>query len=228
MGVQCSIAMERVKGTFATDTPCLSTPPNPAFTTTTLAHVCMERYSCLEHVVKKTNTYRDMYVIWTCINFTMFWRKNMQDTAILPSPFQTLLVVWEVVPVLCFSRTCSRPPHGQVGHVGRGQYPKGWVLDQSGKVMVRHPCSRCLFMQRFLLSRFPLQHLYSQSFLQILQSLIWGFDVVWIYTIHYTHKKTFQVFTAALHFTAHTQAWLSIKGSPVADNLLENTACSQD
>lgn len=34
----------------------------------------------------------------------------------------------------------------------------------------------------------------------------------------------FQVFTAALHFTAHTQAWLCIKGSPVVDNLLKNTA----
>lgn len=49
----------------------------------------------------------------------------MQDTTILRSPFQTLLVVWEVVPVLCFSGTCSHPPHGQVGDVGRGQYPQG-------------------------------------------------------------------------------------------------------
>lgn len=115
-------------------------------------------------------------------------------------------------------------PTARWGMSEEGSTPKGWVLDQSGKVMVRHPCSCCLFMQRFLLSRFPLQHLYSQSFLRILQSLIWGFDVVWIYTIDYAHKKMFQVFTAALHFTAHTQAWLCIKGSPVVDNLLKNTA----
>ena len=49
----------------------------------------------------------------------------MQDTAIPPSPFQTLLVIWEVVPVLYFSGTCTRPSHGQVRDVGRGEYTQG-------------------------------------------------------------------------------------------------------
>ena len=105
-----------------------------------------------------------------------------------------------------------------------GSTPKGWDLGQPGKVLVRHPCSHCLLLQSFLLSTFLLQHPYSQSLLPTAQRLIWGLDTGWIYTIHYTHKKVLQVFTVALLFTAHTQAWLSNKSSPVVDNLLKNTA----
>lgn len=64
-GVQYSITLGRVK---------CSTPKTP-FTTTTLPHVCTEHYSYVEYVVKKTSIYRDMYVMWTCIHFTVFWRK---------------------------------------------------------------------------------------------------------------------------------------------------------
>lgn len=57
----------------------------------------------------------------------------MQDTAIPPSPFQTWLVIWEVVLVLYFSGTCSRPAHGQVGDVRRGQYTHGMSFGPAWK-----------------------------------------------------------------------------------------------
>lgn len=155
---------------------------------TTSHHMCTERY--LQHIVKKRNTYWDTYVMWACINFTMFWRKTVQDTVILPP-----------LSRLCWSSVRSSLGYiflGLVhillmavwGMLDEGSTPKGWVLDQPGKVLVMHPCSCCLFLLRFLLPRFPLHHLRSHSFLQTVQSLIWGFDVAWIYTIHYTHKKT--------------------------------------
>lgn len=57
----------------------------------------------------------------------------MQDTAIPLSPFQILSVIWEVVPVLYFSGTCSRPSHSQVGDDGRGQYTQGMSCGPAGK-----------------------------------------------------------------------------------------------
>jgi len=49
----------------------------------------------------------------------------MQDTAISPSPFQTLLAIWGAVPVLYFSGIRSRPSQDQVEDVRRGQYTQG-------------------------------------------------------------------------------------------------------
>lgn len=126
--------------------------------------MCTEHYSYLEHVVKKINTYRDMCDIWTCINFKMFWRKNMQHNAVLPAPFQTLSVVSEVIPLWHFSGTCSRPSHGQVKDVGRGQCPPGMRFGSSWKCEGEASMLPLPVLQRFLCSRFPLQHLHSVTF----------------------------------------------------------------
>lgn len=102
--------------------------------------------------------------MWTCINFTMFWRKNMQDNGILPAPFQTLSVVSEVIPLWYFSGTCSCPSHGEVKVVGRRQSPHGMRFWPSWKREGEASMLPLPVLQRFLLSRFPLQHLSSVIF----------------------------------------------------------------
>lgn len=96
-GVQYSITLERVK---------CSTPKTP-FTTTTLPHVCTEHYSYVDYVVKKTSTYRDMYVMWTCIHFMVFWRKYACCRTLRFS-FQFCWSAGRLL--LCCITSCSCPP----------------------------------------------------------------------------------------------------------------------
>lgn len=114
-------------------------------------------------------------------------------------------------------------PKAWWGMLEEGNTPMGWVLDQPGKVLVRHPRSCCLFVQCFLLCRFPLQHLYSQSFLQTVQSLIWGLDMARIYTIHYYTRRCSRFLLHTVVQITHSSLDSS-KGSPVVCNLLKNTA----
>lgn len=114
-GVHYSITLGRVKCSI----------PRTPFTTTTLPHVCTERYSYSEHVVKKTNTYRDMCVMWTCIHFTVFWRKNACcRTLRFSTPLCSLC--WSAGRLLlCWITSCSCPPATGWGMWEEGRINKG-------------------------------------------------------------------------------------------------------
>lgn len=228
-GVQYRIATERAKGTFATDLPCFLIPktqhllrqpyPTCAWSATAIWSMLLRKQT---HT--KTCMSCGLVLILQC-----FEGKICRTLWFLP-PLSKLCWSSGTSSLCCiFLGPLHVLPTAGWGMLEEGSTPMGWVLDQPGKVLVRHPCSCCLLVQRFLLCRFPLQHLYSQSFLQTVQSLIWSFDMAWIYTIHYTHKKMLQVFTAALLFTAHTQTWLSSKGSPAVFTACSKILpCSQD
>lgn len=132
--------------------------------------------------------------MWTNSNFTMVWRKNLQHTAIAPSTFWLYWASGKLSLCCIFLGPVHILPTAGWEMLEDSSTTKGWVLDQPGKIMLRHPCSCCMFMQHFFLSRFPLQQLYSVIFVDS-ASLTWGFNTAWIYSIHYTLKRMLQFFT---------------------------------
>lgn len=170
MGVQCSIAMQRVKGTSATDLPCFSNP-KPQHLRWQPYPMCSQSTTAIWGMLlrKQTNT-RTCMSSGLVLILPCFEGKICRMLWFLP-PLSTLC--WSSLRCI-FLGPVHVLPMARWRMSERGRTSKRWVLNHPGEVMVRNSRSHCLLVQHFLLSSFPLQHLPSQSFLQTVESLIWG------------------------------------------------------